>query len=194
MSRDMKGKLYSFYSDFVSSNKNIDNPKVMNVNRMIALGCKQNSNLANQNYDDIKQRENVAKTKNEIFGMLSNKPLTKRFVKSSSYVDMLNLNNNHVDVNINEKNKVKSPYNNNFSNGIRTELSKMLNGRVTCNTKPKNISIINNSGTVQKDSKRHSAKRFRQSDDDDDLQMKSDFDSLGDKCNKFQTKLKLFAL
>ena len=190
----MKGKLYSFYSDFVSSNKNIDNPKVMNVNRMIALGCKQNSNLSNQNYDDIKQRENVAKTKNEIFGMLSNKPLTKRFVKSSSYVDMLNLNNNHVDVNINEKNKVKSPYNNNFSNGIRTELSKMLNGRVTCNTKPKNISIINNSGTVQKDSKRHSAKRFRQSDDDDDLQMKSDFDSLGDKCNKFQTKLKLFAL
>lgn len=194
MSRDIKGKLYSFYTDIVSSNKLEDKHKNMNINRMFALGNnnKQHSLYANRNYDEIKQRESVEKTKHEIYDMLSNPPQTKRLRKSHSHIDMFNFNN------INN-NKTSNTNTNTFSNGIRSQITRLLSKRATPNPNPKqrsgnkNVrsfsSTINNGiGPTYNDNNIHPHKDF-------ELYMNKEYYTKhNDKCSKLETKLKLYSL
>lgn len=191
MSRDIKGKLYSFYTDIVSANKLEDKHKNININRKLALGNnnKPNSLYANRNYDEIKQRESVEKTKHEIYDMLSNPPQTKRLRKSHSHIDMFNFNS----INNNKTS-------NTFSNGIRSQITRLLSKRVTPNpsVKPrsgnKNVrsfsSTINNNGggntTYNCNILPHK---------DFELYMNKDYYTKhNDKCSKLETKLKLYSL
>ena len=200
MSRDIKGKLYSFYTDIVSANKLEDKHKNMSINRMVALGNnnKPNSLYANRNYDEIKQRESVEKTKHEIYDMLSNPPQTKRLRKSHSHIDMFNFNNNNNN-NMNN-NKASST----FSNGIRSQITRLLSKRVTPNPNPKprsggnknvrsfsSSTINNNRGGIpiynsnilpHKDFEMYMNKDYYYTKHNDN------------KCSKLETKLKLYSL
>ena len=189
MSRDIKGKLYSFYTDIVSANKPEDKHKNISINRMVALGNnKPNSIYANRNYDEIRQRESVEKTKHEIYDMLSNPPPTKRLRKSHSHIDMFyhNLNNNNNNIN----NKTS----NMFSNGIRSQITRLLSKRVTPNPKPhsktKNIRSFNS--TTNNNNQVYNGGVFPHK--DFELYMNKDYYTKNDKCSKLETKLKLYSL
>lgn len=141
---------------------------------MIAIGCQRNSNRRNNNYDEIKKREFVQKVKHEIFGMLPNKTVPhKKLKKSISCENVINSSSNRNRTQLN------------FSNDVRNEITKMLNGKLPCNIKPKE-SIVDNV-------KRNEFGKIYKS-NDNNFNIKNDFESIGTKCDNFQTKLKLFSL
>lgn len=141
---------------------------------MIAIGCQRNSNRRNNNYDEIKKREFVQKVKHEIFGMLPNKTVPhKKMKKSISCENVINSSSNRNRTQLN------------FSNDVRNEITKMLNGKLPCNIKPKE-SIVDNV-------KRNEFGKIYKS-NDNNFNIKNDFESIGAKCDNFQTKLKLFSL
>jgi hypothetical protein len=143
---------------------------------MIAIGCQRNSNRRNNNYDEIKKREFVQKVKHEIFGMLPNKTVPhKKLKKSISCENVINSSSNRNRTQLN------------FSNDVRNEITKMLTGKLPCNIKPKES--IHNVDTTKKN---QYGKTYKYN--NDNFNMKNDFESIGAKCDNFQTKLKLFSL
>jgi hypothetical protein len=140
---------------------------------MIAIGCQRNFNRKNNNYDEIKKREFVQKVKHEIFGMLSNKTVPHKKLKKSISCENV--------INSSDRNRTQL----NFSNDVRNEITKMLNGKLPCNIKPKE-SIVDNV-------KRNEFGKIYKS-NDNNFNIKNDFESIGAKCDNFQTKLKLFSL
>ena len=142
---------------------------------MIAIGCQRNSNKKNNDYDEIKKKELVQKVKHEIFGMLSHKAISnKKLKKSISCEDVINSSH-------------RNGTQHNFSNNVRNEITKMLNGKLPCNIKPKES--IHNVDTIKKNETRKMYKY-----NNDNFNMTNDFESIGAKCDNFQTKLKLFSL
>ena len=142
---------------------------------MIAIGCQRNSNRRNNNYEEMKKREFVQKVKHEIFGMLSNKTVPHKKLKKSISCENI--------INSSDRNRTQL----NFSNDVRNEITKMLNGKLPCNIKPKES--IHNVDNVKKN---EFGKIYKYN--NDNFNMKNNFESIGAKCDNFQTKLKLFSL
>ena len=71
------------------------------------------------------------------------------------------------------------------NNDVRNEITKMLNGKLSCNIKPKE-----STHNVDNVKKSEFGKIYKYN--NDNFNMKNDFESIGAKCDNFQTKLKLF--